>query len=765
MPQLTRPIRSGARFALVASSACLAIAAHAQDTPAAAPAPTAATAPSDAGDIIVTAQRRAERLRDVPISVTALNEQTLSKAGIINITDLNRVTPGLDLPIYFGFVQFAIRGISSTTAGLGDSSNVALYLDGVYQTTMPGQLQDIPDVSQVEVLKGPQGTLYGQNTVGGAINIRTMAPSFTWKGKLTASYGNYNNRSVNGYVTGPLSDKIAFSLAASYHQRHGYLKDIVNGGHDYGVNAKLVRGKILFKPSDNVSLTLSGYYSDQKDSSGFAASPINGNSLGYALATGYGLTIPKPKNARQFAMSVPPFGHFVNWGFNLAGEVKTGIGTISTTTAYYGMHEHSFQDSDMSVVNIGWEDFHLKSKVFIQEVNFVSEPIGPVTLAGGLFYMHKREGYDPFQVFNITWSGLFPCACIPPAPSTGPGPGTTLFGNGGLSVMRKDSYAGYLEANLKATDNLTLTVAGRYSYERHKYFDTLSFGSPLLANPDNSKAHFSNFSPKAVIRYRFDDGTNLYASYTQGYKSGFFPQTAFRQSNPNLPGFQTLSDYKVDPEKITAYEVGYKGKPLPGLSLNLAAFHYDYKDIQVFLYQPGGTGIYQNAASARVNGGEFEANWNVGHGLTLSAGGTIVDGHYVKFPHAAVLIPNPGGGNTTTDFNANGKRLIRAPKFTGNFMINYETDLDPGRFTAYLSAHYSSGYIYDPSGSLKQPKYAVLDSELSFSPKGIQGLRLVLWGRNLTNKTYYGGFFSSVFGFGGLLAAPRTFGGRIEYAF
>jgi iron complex outermembrane receptor protein len=480
------------------------------------------------------------------------------------------------------------------------------------------------------VLKGPQGTLYGQNAVGGAINIRTMAPSFTWKGKLTASYGNYNNRSVNGYVTGPLSDRIAVSLAASYHQRHGYLKDIVHGGHDYGVNAKLVRGKILFKPSDGVSLTLSGYYSDQKDSSGFAASPIKGNSLGYALASAYGLTIPKPKNAREFAMSVPPFGHFINWGVNLAGEFKTGIGTVSTTTAYYGMKEHSFQDSDMSVVNIGWEDFHLKSKVFIQEVNFVSEPIGPVTLAGGLFYMHKREGYDPYQVFNITWSGLFPCVCIPPAPSTGPGPGTTLFPSGGLSVMRKDSYAGYLEANLKATDNLTLTVAGRYSYERHKYFDTAFFGTPLLANPDNKRAHFSDFSPKAVIRYRFDDGTNLYASYTQGYKSGFFPQTAFRQSDPNLPGFTPFNLYRVRPEKIHAYEIGYKGKPLPGLSLNLAVFHYDYKDIQVFLYQPGaGGGIYQNAASARVNGGEFEANWNVARGLTISAGGTIVDGHYV----------------------------------------------------------------------------------------------------------------------------------------
>jgi iron complex outermembrane receptor protein len=761
VPQAIVSLRHSVRVALMAGTGLLAAAAYAQDAPApagssAGPASRPAIAGNDSGDIIVTAQRRSEKLRDVPISVTALNEATLTKAGVHDITDLNRVTPGLDIPIYFGFVQFAIRGISSTTAGLGDSSNVALYLDGVYQATMPGQLQDLPDAAQVEVLKGPQGTLYGQNAVGGAINVRTLAPSFTLKGKVSASYGTNNDMSFCGYVTGPVSDKIAVSVAASFHKRDGYWKNVLTGGHDYGVNSKLVRGKILFKPSDSASLTLTGYYSDHKDSSGFTAAPIDGNSLGYALASSptYQLqnpalaTIPHPK-PRQYSMSIDPLGRFVNWGFNLAGEFKTGIGTINTTTAYYGFREHSFQDSDMTAVNIGWEDFHMRSRTFIQEVNFVSEPLGPVTLAGGLFFMHKNEGYDPYQVFNITWSGLFPGGGAD-APSVAPGPGTTLFGNGGLSKMSKDSYAGYLEANVKATDNLTLTVGGRYSYERQKYRDSATFGGPLVELV-RSPATFKNFSPRAVARYRFDDGTNIYASYTQGFKSGFLDAT-------------NINSKKVNPEKITAYEIGYKGTPIRGLSLNLAVFHYEYKDIQVFVYDPRGS-LYQNAASARVNGGEFEASWNLGGGLTLSAGGAIVDGHYVKFPEAAALIPNPGGGNTTTLFNANGKRLIRAPKFSGNLMVNYETDLDPGRLTAYLSLHYNSGYNYDVSGSLRQPKYATLDSEISFSPKGLPGSRFVLWGRNLTDKNYYTGFFSSAFGFGGLLAPPRSVGGRIEYAF
>ena len=248
MPQVEGHVLNIGRLALVAGSALWAIAAHAQDTSEAATSPPPASAvqapppavSSDSGDIVVTAQRRSEKLRDVPMSITAVTPEILTRAGIVNITSLNKVTPGLEVPMYFGVVQFAIRGISSTGAGLLDSSNVALYVDGVYQSSEPGQLLDLPDVQQIEVLKGPQGTLYGQNAVGGAINVMTMAPSFTLKGKVSASYGNYNARSFKAYVTGPLSDNLAVSLSGAYQRRDGINHDLIHGGHDYGLKTSLV---------------------------------------------------------------------------------------------------------------------------------------------------------------------------------------------------------------------------------------------------------------------------------------------------------------------------------------------------------------------------------------------------------------------------------------------------------------------------------------------------------------------------------------------
>jgi iron complex outermembrane receptor protein len=366
------------------------------------------------------------------------------------------VVPGLELPVYGNYVMFAIRGVSSQGAGLGDSSNVALYVDGVYQASQQTQTVDFPDVENIQVLKGPQGTLYGKNAVGGAIIITTMAPSFTMKGKITASYGNYNDKHVYGYITGPISDTVAVLLSGSVQDRRGFRKDLLRGGHDKGLRQHLIKGKLLWQPDDDVSFTFTGFTRQHNDSNSIAGFPLDNNSIGYGLADQYNIPIPRA-GKKSFAMDFEPDGRLKNWGVSLNGEIGTSIGQLSTVTAYYDMDYHSFQDPDYTPIHYGQVDLRVKGDVFIQELNFGSDPIGPLLITAGASYIHRTEHYAP-QLFNALYFGG-PPRVYPQTP-------ITLLVIGGRSDMHKNSYAAYLEGDLEVTEQLTLTLGGQLYHRK-----------------------------------------------------------------------------------------------------------------------------------------------------------------------------------------------------------------------------------------------------------------------------------------------------------
>lgn len=237
---------------------------------------------ASSSEIIVTAQRRAERLEDVPAAISVLNQELLEKAGVQSTTDIARVTPGVTMAFYGGFLQPAIRGITSTGANIGENSNVAMYIDGVYQPQQVATLIDLPDIEQVEVLKGPQGALYGQNATGGAILVLSKSPSDTATGKFSASYGNYNDKQLRGYLSGPIADGFAASLAGSFQDRDGFRRHVVTGERDKGLKSYVVRGKVQLEPSDVITVGITGYYSWRRDSAMYASFPVNGNSLARA---------------------------------------------------------------------------------------------------------------------------------------------------------------------------------------------------------------------------------------------------------------------------------------------------------------------------------------------------------------------------------------------------------------------------------------------------------------------------------------------------
>ncbi|HEX7853904.1 MAG TPA: TonB-dependent receptor [Sphingobium sp.] len=707
-------------------------------------------------EIVVTAQRRSERLIDVPASITAISAETLTKSGINNTADLAKAVPGIAMTFYGGFLQPAVRGITSTGANLGENSNVAMYVDGVYQPQQIATLIDLPDIQQVEVLKGPQGALYGQNATGGAILVTSMAPSFTPHGNFSASYGAYNDVSVRGYVTAPLSDTIAASLSGGYQNRDGFRRHVITNQRDKGLDSKVIRGKLLFQPSTEAKITLTGYYSDREDSATYAGFAINGNSIGYAPnLAGIGLpSIPIPaspqiRNPSQFATDPNVFTRIRSAGGNARGEFDVGAGIVTSVTSYSENKTNYRNDGDYSAVDIGTATANfLRSHYFIQDMNFASRKFGSVSFLVGGFYLNGAESFD-----NNNFDLLFPS--VPPAPTT------ILFTASSQNArVDKEIIAGYGEATLQATDRIVLTAGGRYTREKQRAFSDRAIFTPggTAVKVPNQVEYpggavvFSKFTPRITARYEITPRSNVYASWGQGFKSGIVNSTDF-----------TIAPVK--PETINAYEIGYKGVPIPGVRFNIAAFLYDYKNLQSVVYVPGSAYITQNAATARIKGVDFDVSWSVTPSFTLTGSGSFLDGKYRNFPGAVNYTPT-GTGHVVSTIDLSGQRMLRSPKFSGNISANYEIDTGIGRFAAFGSIFHTASYGMEPTGRLRQNPYTTIDAEISLSPDALNGARFVLWGKNLTNKAYLASaLIAGGFSDGGSYADPRTYGIRAEFRF
>ena len=702
-------------------------------------------------DIIVTAQRRSERLIDVPMAVTALTSETLEKSGVANTSDLAKVTPGLTMTFYGSNLQPSLRGVSATGGNTGDNPSIAMYLDGVYQAQQISALFDLPDVEQIEVLKGPQGTLYGQNATGGAIIITTKAPSFTPTGKLSASYGNYDNVQLRGFVSGPIvEDKLAASLAGSYQKRDGFRTNISTGTRDRGLDSKMVRGKLLFQPDERLKVTFTGYYADRDDSTVYAFVPLNDNSLGYLLRP----DAPRAtRPSKQFVGFPDPFVNSKLWGLSARAEYELDAGTINWISAFAKSKVTADEDLDASPVNIAQYKYgSLYDRTILHEINFASRTFGSFSfLIGGLYLNTKswfdRGTYVQYPDFNDPNFGAGLTLTGEPLPTP-----FTAFPSYG--AINKRIMAAYAEVTLNLTDQFIVTAGGRYTHERQTAVTDVGFLPAPISSPLNPQK-WNKFTPRVTARYEITPDSNIYATYAKGFKGGLINTGS---------GF--LANNVVDPEVITSYEVGYKGHPLQGLTVTLAGFWYDYKNLQVVAYGANNLYVTQNAASARGKGVELDLRWAITPEFTLSGGAAYVDAKYHSFPDAQTFVPNAfGAGNVSVVKDLSGKRLLRSPKWTANATANYQKELSAGTIGAYATIYYNSGQFIETSSRIFQDHYATVDGELSFAPKALDGVRFILWGKNLTDKAYLNGTLVTDFADAAVYAEPRTYGGRVEFAF
>lgn len=687
------------------------------------------------GRVTVTAQRRAEREQDVPMSITAMSADELEKSGVSTTADLAKVSPGVTIPFYGAFMQPSVRGVSSTGANIGDNSNVALYLDGVYQPQQIAGLIDLPDVESVQILKGPQGTLYGQNATGGAILVTSVAPLFETTGKLSAGYGNYNDVQVRGYVTGPLADKVAGSLSGGFQNRDGFREHVITGERDKGLDSKVIRGKLLYTPTEDMAFTLNSYYADREDSSAYAGFAYEGNSLGYALIP----TAPKITDADQFATNPDVFSRTKSHGGSLKAEFDFDAGVLTSITGYSFNETRFLADADFSPVNFA-EAFsdELAGEYFTQEVNFVSEKSGRFSYLLGGVYMSGEETFK-YSTFRMTQPPT-----LPPAEQN---PYVLVLDQYGQ--IQKTILAAYGEFNMDLTDRLVLSLGGRYTEESQKAFSNEFVPNEIVEYPQG-EVTFDKFSPRITLRYAVTPESNVYASWGEGFKSGIINTSNFSQD-------------PVDPEVISAFEVGYKGVFNNVFSLDVAAFTYDYQDLQVVAYNPPDY-IQQNAASASINGLEVNADWAVTSGFTLSGGISLLDAEYDEFPAAQVFLPT-GFGNIAVTRDLGGQEMQRAPEVTARLAANYSVELSSGTLGAVASVYHNSGSGFEVSNRVGPDAYTTLDGELSFAPAAWENMRFVLWGKNLSDEVYLGSFLISQFADGVTYAPPRTFGVRAEYKF
>jgi iron complex outermembrane receptor protein len=705
---------------------------------------------SDAGtaEIVVTAQRRAEGIQKVPISMQAFNQDRLENLNIQSTDAIQFATPGFvnTSTSGDGISGAFIRGVGTGYSGPGLEGSVAFYLDDVYLQTQTNAAQSVLDIEQIQVLKGPQGTLYGRNATGGAVVVTTVNPKLDiTEGYIKAGYGRLDWMRGETVLNVPLGDKIAFRVAGYYEERDGYVRNLsfpqqkksgVGAGQTWGV-----RGKLLLQPTDELRVIATGSW-DRRDGNG-AIHSLRFSPDGTPTGIGYFET-------RQSLNREGGGGDDTNAALaSLRVDYETGAWTFSNTMAYRRTRAFGCTDNDGIAAEILYfctvsqrspnpGDAHGKQdRTFTNEFRVTSSLDGPFDITAGLFYERNKARF----VGRVGGSAF----------------GTALptFDN----HDRLTAYSAFLELYYNITEKLKVTGGLRYTHEKKYHSAALDAdaGGPAFSE---GKTDFSNVSPRFVISY--DAGTmNYYASFNRGFKSGGF----------NSPTFGV--DPPLKPETISAYEIGAKFRSPDGrVRVTAAAFHYDWRNVQVAFITGGGAGIQQqNAAKARIRGGELNLDWAPNTAFTFNAGFAYTHARYRSFPNAAVYDINPLTGTlAATAEDLEGFRLPYAPDFTASGSVTYHFGL-PGDWSGDVTAAARATTQYDYSAgaggelrAARQPGFTLINLSGTFRTPD-ERIELGWFDTNLTNKKHIQLISTGDTGVYETPAEPRLYGVTARYNF
>ncbi len=676
------------------------------------------------GEMVVTAQKREQTVQEVPISIVLLPAEMVEKERIQTIRDVTDRTPSLDMDSYpSSQPRLFLRGVGSADLGAAGDPSVGVFIDDVYIARPSGVAFDVFDVDRIEVLRGPQGTLWGKNVAGGAINVVSAKPRNELAATVAGTLGNYDRYEANAMINAPLGERVATRWTVSARQHDGYVHDTYTGKNLNDEDRVSGRGQFRFLPSDAVVINVS--FDGTRDRALGPARHIKALDPSDPLSALWTVTTGDLDVVQS---NLDGFQNRDVWGGR--GEIDwiAGPTTLTSITSYRKLKYDYMEDfdggnPDIYLINLqGGDDEHSTS--FSQELRLAGQAAGGPNWVTGLYY----EKDDTDRLYKVEMDNQL----------SGLPPGTFLLQDNFDQSNETESYALFGDVTVPVSDRWSVAAGARYSNDSKDY-ELTTFGTYNITSDEFYSVHPSDswhaVTWRAVAQYRPSDDTMLYGTISKGYKAGGFQDT---------PGTAASAVVPFNPETVINYELGVRSASNEGrLIANATAFYMDYTDLQV-RFTEGLNVITLNAGKAEIKGLELQLNGAPTDHLRLGLNYTYLDAILTKYVEDGV------------DYS--GNRLSRSPEHNAVALAGYDVPVgSKSLLTVEANYHYVSKIFDDNSNNeleTRQPRNQV-DARLIFTSGNFE---VSLWGRNLTNERFelhQATFIGAVFA---IYSAPRTYG-------
>lgn len=720
-------------------------------------------------DIVVTARRQSERLQDVPVAVTAFGGAQLAARGIDTLDQVARYTPNIR---FDGAAQLSggnynatvfIRGVGSNDFAIFSDPGVGFYVDDVYYARSIGNVLDAIDIDSVQVLRGPQGTLFGKNTVGGAVLINTAKPELgTTSGRIEAIYGRFDRIDVKGTINLPLGEKAALRVSAATLNRDGYVKRLLDGSDLGNRNSDSVRAKLRFEPSDVLTIDLGGDYTRAREHSAPSDLLAVGNAPGITgipylvnyntyVAPTQGIVAPNGQRTLNPSwITASPFetwagGPNINnldlWGTQATVSYEMGDATLKSISAYRHMHAVFARDGDNTPFTFRETYNNDRQWQFSQELQLTGKALDNRLsyVVGGYYFKEKASDIARADLAIGLYTPRFP---PPNSPASLPN-----------NFTNNRSLAAYAQVSFAITPKLSIELGGRYSDDK-KHFRTF-----VIRQSDNvtyidatRDGTFRKFTPRIGLNYKVTNDILLYGSYSQGFKQGGF------NGRPLVSAAEVT---RYNPEVLDTYEAGIKAQWLDhALTTNLAVFHSIYKDIQLTVNQTP-QNFVANAAKGKIDGFELEMTARPVSWLSFNFAAGYLDARYTSV--------GQGLGPTQVLPITVNSHFVKAPRWTtsaGAEISHRFVDGSSMVLRGDLSTYSTIYHDVANSPLVTDDGYTLANARLSYTLPGDR-ISLAVFGTNLTNALYLiSGNVSSGFGLAeAAYGRPREWGISASYKF